>query len=82
MKKKLFSSIYISQIFIRDKNLSLAREKEIGLIQTMSLLQFSYPGNNILTEDLGRIEGIDDSSRKGKYFSIIGRVPGYREKRL
>ncbi|WP_440938076.1 LuxE/PaaK family acyltransferase [Candidatus Pelagibacter sp.] len=77
-EKNFFHPSIFSQIFIRDKNLSLAREKEIGLIQTMSLLQFSYPGNNILTEDLGRIEGIDDCEcgRKGKYFSIIGRVPG------
>ena len=37
----------------------------------------SYPGNSILTEDLGTIHGIDDCEcgRKGKYFTISGRIP-------
>lgn len=76
-KKGFFHPSIFSQVLIRNKNLSIAKKKEIGLIQTLSLLQFSYPGNNILTEDLGRVEGIDDCKcgRKGKYFSIIGRVP-------
>ncbi len=48
-----------------------------GLIQVVSALPLSYPGHSILTEDLGVIEGIDDSTcgRQGKYFSVIGRVP-------
>ena len=43
----------------------------------MSLLPLSYPGHNLLTEDIGKIEGIDDCKcgNKGKYFSIKGRVP-------
>ena len=47
-------------------------------MQALSLVQLSYPGHNILTEDLGRIEGIDNCKcgRKGKYFSVLGRVPG------
>lgn len=48
-----------------------------GLIQVVSALPLSYPGHSILTEDLGVIEGIDNSTcgRAGKYFSVIGRVP-------
>tara|TARA_B100000941_G_C28349582_1_gene471115 strand:- start:352 stop:822 length:471 start_codon:yes stop_codon:yes gene_type:complete len=70
-------SLY-SDILIRDENLSIAKKKEVGLLQTLSLIQSSYPGHNILTEDLGRIEGVDNCKcgRKGKYFSFIGRVPG------
>lgn len=47
-----------------------------GLIQTRSLLPTSYPGHNILTEDLGVLKGVDGCKcgRKGKYFSVIGRV--------
>jgi hypothetical protein len=48
-----------------------------GVIQVMSLLPESYPGHSILTEDLGVIRGVDDSTcgRAGKYFSVLGRVP-------
>ena len=70
-------SLY-SDILIRDQNLSIAKKKEVGLLQTLSLIQSSYPGHNILTEDLGKIEGVDNCKcgRKGKYFSFISRVPG------
>jgi hypothetical protein len=48
-----------------------------GVIQVLSLLPESYPGHSILTEDLGVVRGIDDSTcgRAGKYFSVLGRVP-------
>lgn len=48
-----------------------------GVIQVLSVLPLSYPGHSILTEDLGVVHGIDDSTcgRKGKRFSVIGRVP-------
>ena len=50
---------------------------EPGVIQVLSLLPSSYPGHSILTEDMGVIRGIDDSTcnRSGKYFSVLGRVP-------
>ena len=60
---------------IRDKNLnSIIKEK--GLVQVISLLPISYPGNSILTEDVGKIYGIDDCKcgKPGKYFKIFGRV--------
>jgi Acyl-protein synthetase, LuxE len=48
-----------------------------GVVQVLSILPLSYPGHSLLTEDLGVIHGIDDSccGRKGKYFSILGRIP-------
>ncbi len=48
-----------------------------GVIQVLSALPLSYPGHSILTEDLGIQHGVDDSTcgRRGKYFSVIGRVP-------
>jgi len=50
---------------------------EPGVIQVLSLLPGSYPGHSILTEDLGIVRGVDDSTcgRAGKYFSVLGRVP-------
>jgi hypothetical protein len=50
---------------------------EPGVLQVLSLLPLSYPGHSILTEDLGVQRGVDDSTcgRKGKYFSILGRLP-------
>ena len=50
--------------------------KETGLVQLKSLLPISYPGHNILTEDIGIIYGIDNCKckRKGKIFKILGRL--------
>ena len=42
----------------------------------MSLLPTSYPGHNILTEDIGEIIGEDNCKcgLKGKYFLVHGRT--------
>jgi hypothetical protein len=47
-----------------------------GLIQVISALPKSYPGHSLLTEDIGVLEGVDDSQDgwKGKYFRILGRA--------
>lgn len=47
-----------------------------GVVQLQSLLPLSYPGHNLLTEDVGVLYGEDSCScgRKGKYFSIVGRL--------
>ena len=65
-----------SEIFIRDKNLSVINDSNSGIIQLISILPRSYPGHNILTEDVGIILGQDDCKcgKKGKYFKILGRV--------
>jgi phenylacetate-coenzyme A ligase PaaK-like adenylate-forming protein len=76
-EKGFFHCSIFSDIIIRNSKLKACKIKEAGLIQTLSLLPISYPGHNILTEDTGIIHGIDDCKcgRKGKYFSVLGRVP-------
>jgi len=67
-----------SDIIIRNPiDWSVSSNGEIGLIQVLSVLPQSYPGHSLLTEDLGIIVGVDDCTcgRKGKYFSVLGRVP-------
>lgn len=48
-----------------------------GVIQVLSALPLSYPGHSILTEDVGVMHGIDDSTcgRFGTRFTVLGRVP-------
>ena len=76
-EKGYFHCSIFSDILIRNSKLKPCKINEAGLIQTLSLLPISYPGHNILTEDTGRIHGIDDCKcgRKGKYFTVLGRVP-------
>lgn len=47
-----------------------------GVIQVMSLLPHSYPGHNLLTEDLGVIEAVDPrlDGWMGKGIRVLGRV--------
>lgn len=47
-----------------------------GVLQVVSLLPKSYPGHSLLTEDRGRILGVDNCpcGRKGKYFEVLGRM--------
>ena len=76
-QKGYFHCSIFSDILIRNSKLKLSKNKEVGLIQTLSLLPLSYPGHNILTEDMGIIHGIDNCKcgKKGKYFTVLGRVP-------
>ena len=76
-EKGYFHCSIFSDILIRNSKLKLSKIKETGLIQTLSLLPLSYPGHNILTEDMGIIHGIDNCKcgKKGKYFTVLGRVP-------
>ena len=48
-----------------------------GIVQILSLIPESYPGHSLLSEDIGALAGVDGCrcGRKGKYFSITGRVP-------
>lgn len=65
-----------SDVFIRRPDFSLCEKGEKGLIQTISLLPTSYPGHNLLTEDIGEIIGEDDCAcgRVGKFFKVHGRA--------
>lgn len=48
---------------------------EIGLVQLLSMVPTSYPGNSLLTEDLGVCHGEDNCQcgQPGRYFEILGR---------
>ena len=71
----LHSSIF-SDVIMRRVDFSMCSTRETGLIQLLSLLPLSYPGDIILSEDRGEIIGEDDCScgRLGKYFKIHGRI--------
>ena len=71
----LHTSIY-SDILIRNNNFEIAQKGKKGLIQLFSLLPTSYPGHNILTEDIGEIVGEDNCKcgKQGKYFRVHGRA--------
>lgn len=72
----LHASIY-SDIIIRNPlDYSISRVGEKGIIQVISAIPESYPGHSLLTEDEGLLLGEDDCpcGRKGKYFSVVGRL--------
>ncbi len=66
-----------ADVVIRDPlNFSIQPFKKEGIIQVLSTLPRSYPGNSLLTEDIGEIIGEDDCicGRLGKYILVHGRV--------
>ncbi len=72
----LHTSVFSDVIVRRHTDFSEAEIGEKGIIQVVSVLPKSYPGHSLLTEDEGVILGEDDCAcgRKGKYFSVFGRV--------
>lgn len=72
----LHASIFSDIITRRPEDFSLCGIGEKGIIQVVSAIPESYPGHSFLTEDEGIILGEDDCpcGRKGKYFSICGRL--------
>ena len=70
-----FHTSIFSDIIIRDPMFNIKRDNQKGLVQLISVLPTSYPGHNILTEDIGEIVGENNCScgRGGKYFLIHGR---------
>ena len=71
-KCNVFMCSNYSDILIRDKNLKIKKNGK-GFVQLISLLPRSYPGHNILTEDIGEISKCK-CGFKGKSFKIHGRV--------
>lgn len=69
-------SNYSDVIIRRSADFSAADIGERGLIELLSILPESYPGHALLTEDEGKILGVDDCpcGRLGKYFKIHGRI--------
>ena len=65
-------------VIVRDPQaLTCVPRGELGLLQVMSTIPFSYPGFSVLTDDVGRILGEDDCEcgRNGVTFSVEGRAP-------
>lgn len=73
----LHCSDYSEIFFRRAEDFSLCAPGERGLIQVLSVVPKSYPGHSLLTEDEGRLLGVDDCpcGRYGAYFEVLGRAP-------
>lgn len=71
-----FVTSIFSDIIIRDSHLKDVGFNKKGMIQLLSILPTSYPGHNILTEDLGMIISEDDCpcGKMGKRFRVFGRL--------
>jgi phenylacetate-coenzyme A ligase PaaK-like adenylate-forming protein len=66
-----------AEVIIRNPlTMKEVKKGEIGLIEILSILPKSYPGQALITEDLGLFLGADDCKcgRKGTYFKFISRV--------
>lgn len=63
-------------ILRRPLSLMPAEPGESGIIEVLSVLPASYPGQALMTEDQGVLLGIDDCpcGRKGKYFRFTSRI--------
>lgn len=72
----LHASVFSDVIIRRPEDFSVADKGERGIIQVLSAIPESYPGQSLLTEDEGILLGEDDCpcGRKGKYFTILGRL--------
>jgi len=67
------TSIY-SNVLIRDNNFNIVKDGSKGLIQLFSLVPSSYPGHNIITEDIGAIvEKNRECKINTKHFIVYGR---------
>ena len=76
-KCEYFTPSIFSDVLIRDKNFQLAKKGEKGLVQLLSILPTSYPGHNIISEDIGEIAEDDNGcscSNYGTRFKIHGRI--------
>jgi len=66
-----------SEIFIRNTNSLEVEDVGVsGFIQLVSPIPRSYPGISLLSDDIGKILGVDDCAcgRKGKYFRFEKRT--------
>lgn len=62
----------------RERDYSICAVGEPGVLQVLSPIAMSYPGHSLLTEDRAVLLGEDNCpcGRKGKYFHVLGRLPG------
>ncbi len=73
--KGYFHTNQVSDIFVRDENLELSNINDEGILQCISIVPSSYPGNSVLLEDKAIYKGKNcDCGKPGKIFSIVGRL--------
>jgi hypothetical protein len=67
---------FADAIIRRSPSLEPAQIGEEGIIEVLSALPSSYPGQALITEDQGVMLGLDDCpcGRKGKYFRFTRRI--------
>ena len=72
----LHASVFSDVIPRRTLDFAPCAVGEPGILEVVSVLPRSYPGQCLLTEDEGRLLGEDDCpcGRKGKYFEVLGRL--------
>ena len=73
-----FVTTEYSKVLTRRSDMSICNNNEVGVIQLISTVPTSYPGNSILVEDLGLIHGnhyCNNDNGERKCFSILGRLP-------
>jgi len=70
-----FHTNNIADIYVRDKNLNLAKKNQEGILQCISKVPSSYPGNSIILEDKAIFKsGNCRCGRPGKIFIVNGRL--------
>ena len=72
-----FNTTEYSDILIRDRNFNILGSGSKGFLQILSTLPTSYPGHNILTEDIGEIimDKNCNCNPSKKKFLVHGRFP-------
>jgi hypothetical protein len=72
----LYCPNFADVLIRRPSDWSVADPGEVGIIEVVSALPTSYPGNVLLTEDLG-VRGTDSSTGewRGPRFKVLGRLP-------
>ena len=67
-----FADIILRDFYSMDE----VQDGKEGLIECLSIIPSSYPGQALLTEDIGKILGRDNCpcGRKGKYFIFVARA--------
>ena len=65
-----------SEVLVRNEtDLSVNADGTPGLLEFLSPLQHSYPGNVVLTDDIGVVkEGLCACGREGRRFKVLGRA--------
>lgn len=72
----LYAPNFADVVIRRMSDWSVAEPGEVGVIEVVSALPTSYPGNVLLTEDLGvRAPDAEDGEWRGPRFRVLGRLP-------